>query len=104
MFVVAKTPKIAPGVLVNENWNPPLVKTRGLARKGGEGTGTLICITLLVLGIPFTKIVIMANPGGKPVIGSESAEAEDQFVWKGKTAMPLPKVRSWMTGKSVEEF
>ena len=70
----------------------------------GEGTGTLICITLLVLGIPFTKIVIMANPGGKPVTGNESTETEDQFVFRRKVVTPLPKLRSWIRGKSVDEF
>src|SRR5258705_12766167 len=76
-FVAAKTPNVAPTVLVKENWNDPAGVLPAWLIKGVVGTGTLMLITELVLGIPLTKTVAKAKPGGKFQTGSDVKEFVD---------------------------
>ena len=47
-------------LLVNENWNEPLVSFVMPVIRGAMGTGMLILTMLLVLGIPLTNTVASA--------------------------------------------
>ena len=73
-FVVAKTPNTAPMLLVKANWNKPSLRHPAAVTLTATGTGTLTFSTLPVLGIPFTKAVASAQPGGKPNTGAEVNE------------------------------
>ena len=48
-LVVARTPSIAPGVLVNVNWSAPLVETWRFVSVVGTGVGTVMLTMLEVL-------------------------------------------------------
>ena len=97
-FVVASTPKRALGLFVKANWNVPSLSFLGLVRIGGVGSGTLTLRTIPVLGMPFTKIVAIARPGGKPITGTDVNVFVDQFVVSRNSVRSLSMLRNCING------
>ena len=64
----------------------------------GTGMGTVIFTIALVPGMPLTKTVARANPGGKLVIGAVVSEVGDQLVTDRNAVRPLSMLRSWTSG------
>ena len=97
-FVETIAPNTEPTLLVNANWNEPLVSTRASVMMSGVGTGTVMLMMLLVLGMPLTNTVAIAQPGGKFQTGREVNEFVDQFVVSRKVVCPLSMLRNCTKG------
>ena len=93
-FDVVSVPKSAPTLLVKSNWNEPLLNILAPVNVGGVGTGTLMLTMLLVLGMPLTKTVTSAQPGGKFQTGREVKKFVDQLMGSRNVVHPLSMPRS----------
>ena len=96
--VEAITLKGVPGVLVKENWNDPFGSIFNSARIGAAGAGEVTLIILLRLGMPLTKTVAKAQPGGNPVTGAEVKLVVEQLLDVSVTVHPFSMLRSCTTG------
>src|ERR1035438_7766085 len=100
-FVVARTPNIAPMLLMKANWNEPSASTPAPVTLTATGTGTLTLRTLPVLGMPLTNTVASAQPGGKSSTGAEVNELVDQLAPKAGVrylVCALSRLRSCTSG------
>ena len=94
----ASTLKCVPGVLAKESWNAPLVSMVMSEILGGVGAEEVTLIILLRLGMPLTKTVAIAQPGGKPVMGAEVNVVAEKLLEVSVTVHPLSRLRSWTIG------
>lgn len=97
-LVEASAPKTAPTLFVKANWNVPAVSFLASVMIGGVGMGTLMLTMLLVLGMPLTNTVAIAQPGGKFQTGREVNEFVDQFVVRRNVVCPLSMLRNCTSG------
>jgi hypothetical protein len=96
-LVEARAPNTAPTLFVKLNWNL-FVSIFASVIVGGVGTGTLMLTMLLVLGMPLTNTVAMAQPGGKIHTGSDVNEFVDQFVVSKNVVCPLSTLLNCTSG------
>ena len=96
--MVASTRNEVPWILEKENWNEPFGSIVGLASVGAAGVAAATLIMLLRLGMPLTKTVAKAQPGGRPVTGEEVKELAEQLLEARTTVRSLSMLRSCTIG------